>query len=104
MGSCPRAGTSQPLLPLRRNQVRQRFVSLRWEPRDHHRWATALALVGLTIAAAMALFGLPPVDLHPPMHHLGIMNHCVEAPALLGTPPKADSSKPGATTPWASSR
>lgn len=50
------------------------FASLTWEPKDHHRWVTGIALVGLLIAAAMALFGLPPVDLHPPIHRLGIMD------------------------------
>jgi len=45
---------------------------------DAHRFttllATALALVGLAVAAAMAIFGLPPVDLHGPLHRLGIMD------------------------------
>lgn len=45
---------------------------------DHHRrltvTATVLATVGLSIAAALALFGLPGLDLHPPLHHLGIMD------------------------------
>ena len=50
------------------------FVVLSWESWDRHRWATGLAVVGLGIATALALFGLPPVDLHPPEHRLGIMD------------------------------
>jgi uncharacterized membrane protein YqgA involved in biofilm formation len=43
----------------------------------HHRVttsATALALLGLGIAAAMAAFGLPSFDLHGPLHYVGIMD------------------------------
>lgn len=45
-----------------------------WKERDAYRPATILALVGLTVAAAMALFGLPGVDLHPITHRWGIMD------------------------------
>lgn len=45
-----------------------------WQSRDRHRWVTLLALAGLATAAAMAMFGLPPVDLHGPLHRLGIMD------------------------------
>lgn len=34
---------------------------------------TALA-AALLIAVLMAMFGLPPVDLHPPLHRVGIMD------------------------------
>jgi hypothetical protein len=34
---------------------------------------TVVALAGLTLAAVMAVFGLPPVDLHGPLHRFGIM-------------------------------
>ncbi|WP_313896010.1 DUF2752 domain-containing protein [Streptomyces sp. YIM 98790] len=46
---------------------------LAWEERDGHRWAGPLAAVGLAAGAAMALFGLPPVDLHGPLHYAGVM-------------------------------
>jgi hypothetical protein len=49
------------------------FVTCRWERRDRHVVVTVVALVGLTVAAAMAVFGLPPVDLHGPLHRFGIM-------------------------------
>jgi hypothetical protein len=45
---------------------------------DRHRrltvTATAIAAVGLLIAAALAAFGLPGGDVHPPLHYLGIMD------------------------------
>jgi hypothetical protein len=50
------------------------FLNWRWEARDHHLVVTFLALAGVTIASAMALFGLPPVDLHGPLHRFGIMD------------------------------
>lgn len=45
-----------------------------WTPRDRYWPATVLAVVGLGVAAAMALFGLPGVDLHPITHRWGIMD------------------------------
>ena len=44
------------------------------ERRDQHWWLTLLGVVALAIAAAMAIFGLPPVDLHGPLHKIGIMD------------------------------
>jgi hypothetical protein len=45
---------------------------------DRHRrltlLATTLASFGLSIAVALAVFGLPGLDVHPPLHHLGIMD------------------------------
>lgn len=38
------------------------------------RWITLVGGVGLFAAAAMAQFGLPPVDLHGPLHPMGIMD------------------------------
>lgn len=49
-------------------------VRLTIEPRDPYPWVT-LAAAGLgSIAVAMAVFGLPPVDLHGPLHWFGIMD------------------------------
>ena len=45
-----------------------------WQRRDQHRLITYLAIVGELIAAAMAVFGLPPVNLHGPFHRFGIMD------------------------------
>jgi len=44
------------------------------EPRDRHRAVLFVALVGLMAALVMALAGLPPVDLHGPLHRHGIMD------------------------------
>ncbi|ABL83291.1 MULTISPECIES: DUF2752 domain-containing protein [unclassified Nocardioides] len=49
-------------------------LRITWSPRDEWRTLTALAVVGALLAAAMALFGLPPVDLHGPLHRMGIMD------------------------------
>jgi hypothetical protein len=35
---------------------------------------TALAAAGLLAGAAMAVFGLPPVDVHGPLHYAGVMD------------------------------
>lgn len=50
------------------------LVRLIWGRFDAHRGMTWLALVGLAAAVAMAVLGLPPIDLHGPQHHLGIMS------------------------------
>ena len=49
-------------------------ITWRWERHDHHRVVTAVGVVGLAVAVAMAVFGLPPVDLHGPFHRFGIMD------------------------------
>jgi len=49
-------------------------VELRWESRDALRVASLLAAVGLSVAVAMAVAGLPPIDFHGPLHHMGIMD------------------------------
>lgn len=40
---------------------------------DRWRVVTNIALVGLALAGLLAVFGMPPVDLHGPNHRLGIM-------------------------------
>ena len=52
----------------------QPWLRLSWERSDRHRMITAVAVAGLVLALLMALFGLPPVDLHGPLHYLGIMD------------------------------
>ncbi|HEX6758829.1 MAG TPA: DUF2752 domain-containing protein [Propionibacteriaceae bacterium] len=58
------------------NPIRQRQPWLRWSwaPGDDHPMITALAVVGVAVAMLMAVFGLPPVDVHGPLHYLGIMD------------------------------
>lgn len=38
------------------------------------RWLTIAGCAGFAVAVLMALFGLPPVDLHGPFHRAGIMD------------------------------
>jgi Protein of unknown function (DUF2752) len=55
--------------------VRPRLpVRLRWEREDRHPTLAPLAAAGLLAAAVLAIVGLPPVDLHGPLHYLGIMD------------------------------
>jgi hypothetical protein len=48
-------------------------VALRWEGHDRHPTTTRLALIGIPLAALLAFAGLPPIDIHGPLHYLGIM-------------------------------
>ncbi len=49
---------------------------LTWNVAAHDEWRawTVIAVIGLFLAALLATFGLPPVDLHTPLHHAGIMD------------------------------
>ena len=49
-------------------------VRLSWETCDRHRLVTVAALMGAAAATAMGIWGLPPVDLHGPLHKVGIMD------------------------------
>ncbi len=51
-----------------------RVITLTWGPTDRLNWVTIVGVVGLALAALMAVFGLPPVDLHGPVHRMGIMD------------------------------
>jgi hypothetical protein len=50
------------------------LVRLRWERADRHPTLAPLAAAGLLVAGVLAVVGLPPVDLHGPLHRLGIMD------------------------------
>ena len=43
-------------------------------PEDHHRLLTLLAGAALLVGFLLAVFGMPPVDLHLPLHNLGVMS------------------------------
>jgi hypothetical protein len=53
-----------------------RWLPLRtvWEGRDRHRWAGPLAAFGLVAGALLVVLGLPPLDLHGPLHYAGVMD------------------------------
>lgn len=50
------------------------WLRMSLERRDHHWWFTAVGGAAFVIASAMAIFGLPSIDLHSPLHKLGIMD------------------------------
>ena len=41
---------------------------------DRHRVLTLFAGGGLIVGSLLAVFGMPPLELHGPLHHLGIMS------------------------------
>lgn len=49
-------------------------VRFRIEARDRHPWYTVAAAGGLVLGALMAVFGLPPVDVHGILHYVGVMD------------------------------
>jgi Protein of unknown function (DUF2752) len=64
-------GTGPAIWATNRRAVAVRFVRSRpGRPTP----LTVVAAVGLVVAAGLAVFGMPPVDLHSPLHHLGIMD------------------------------
>jgi uncharacterized protein DUF2752 len=50
------------------------FLRWSWQAYDTHRPVTVVAFLGVAAAASMAIAGLPPVDLHGPLHYIGIMD------------------------------
>ena len=52
----------------------ERWVRFGLADHEQHWWLTAGAAAALVVALGMALFGLPPVDLHGPLHRVGIMD------------------------------
>lgn len=53
---------------------RQRTRLMHVEPVDRYPWLTTVALIGGALIVLLAVVGLPPVDLHGPLHYLGIMD------------------------------
>ena len=49
-------------------------VRISMDRHDEMRLVTGVGAAGLVIAVLMAVFGLPPIDIHGPLHHLGIMD------------------------------
>jgi len=49
-------------------------VRLVWTDHDQRARLSRLAIIGLAVGIAIAIFGLPPVDIHGPLHYLGIMD------------------------------
>lgn len=47
---------------------------MRVEPVDRYPWWTTVALITAVLVVLLAVLGPPPVDLHGPLHYLGIMD------------------------------
>lgn len=47
---------------------------IHWEPRDAFPGLTAIALMGSVGFVGLAAFGLPNVEVHSPLHYLGVMD------------------------------
>ncbi len=60
--------------PLTVPQRAPRRVELVWADADRYPQLAGLATGGLLAVAVMAVVGLPPVDLHGPLHYLGVMD------------------------------
>ena len=50
------------------------LLTIEWSSTDRMRVVTLIGVAGLVASVAMAAFGLPPVDLHGPLHRMGIMD------------------------------
>jgi len=59
---------------VRPTSLRQSLFTISWVEHDTVRDLTLITLVAYGIAAALAIFGLPPVSLHGPLHFVGIMD------------------------------
>lgn len=46
---------------------------MRREGHDRHPIATRLALIGVPLVIVLGLVGLPPIDIHGPLHYVGVM-------------------------------
>ena len=74
-GSAPRdASIMDAMTEATPSRNSQALLTTSWGSRDGHRGVTCLAALGATTAVAIAIFGLPGIDLHPPLHRLGIMD------------------------------
>lgn len=49
-------------------------VVLRWDSSDHWSFLAPLMAMGVLGAVALAVLGLPPVDVHGPLHYAGVMD------------------------------
>lgn len=57
------------------SETSRNVVEIRWDSVDRHQSSVTLAALVLVVTAVMmAVVGLPPVDLHGPLHQVGIMD------------------------------
>lgn len=56
-----------------RTGVGWRMISVRRDTHDRHPTTTLLTLTGIPLVLVVAVAGLPPFDIHGPLHYLGVM-------------------------------
>ena len=64
----------EPVPEARSTNRRRSLLTIAWVDRDTVRDLTVITLVAYGIAAGLAVFGLPPVSIHGPLHFVGIMD------------------------------
>jgi Protein of unknown function (DUF2752) len=57
-----------------RSRSHRRLLHWSWDDQNSVSGLTMVTALACTAAVAMAIFGLPPVDLHGPWHYLGVMD------------------------------
>lgn len=50
------------------------LVTVRWSDRDQSAWPAGAAAFAVLAALALRIVGVPPIDVHGPLHYLGIMD------------------------------
>jgi len=50
------------------------MLTVAWEAEDGQRPLTLLAVAGVVLGALLAMLGLPPLDVHGPLHFVGVMD------------------------------
>lgn len=68
MGRMPTDDTRAPV------ERPRRALRMSWETTDRYPAVTYIAVGGALASLALAMWGLPAVDLHGPLHRLGIMD------------------------------
>ncbi|MDX8143193.1 DUF2752 domain-containing protein [Lentzea sp. BCCO 10_0061] len=53
---------------------RDRDLRIGWSDHDRAAWCTKAAVLFGVAAVALRIVGVPPVDLHGPLHYLGVMD------------------------------
>lgn len=63
-----------PDAPPSSRRGRRPTATVQRDVRDQHRAFTAVVLAGIGGALVMGRLGVPPLDLHSPLHHVGVMD------------------------------
>jgi len=61
-------------MPQRRGDTMAAMLRFAWDTVDRHRPLTLLAVAGVVLGALLATLGLPPLDVHGPLHFVGVMD------------------------------